>query len=290
MNIPPQRVSPVHSPETYRLPAKPDSAPESVIDAFRQTGFLLGSELGLFEEAMNLQLGVVRDSYPSKYRTHALAALIGLWSRAYSYLADTILLMTRASYPSTLPLLRAACEVIAAEEALRQDGGEEHSIWLSTTLHADERLKAFEFELGRFFAGETLASDPVLRAVYRPVSDLGRPNFGATLLQVGPESNNLRLAISFAETSFHLGWAEATLGWALALAARQLKVSVDADAIFAVSGDTRAAYERLQSAVDSVLARQDRCRVEEVEVDGNRRYVVHNFRRTAGAAPRRIVL
>lgn len=290
MNLPPQRVSPIHSPELYALPARPEGAPDAVMDAFRQSGFLLGGELRLFAETMNLQLAIVRDSYPSKFRTHALAALIGLWSRAYSYLADTVLALTRGSYASTLPLLRAACEVIAAEEALRVEGADEHSVWLSTTLKPDETAKAFEFELGRYFSGETLASDAVLRSVYRPVSELGRPNFGATLLQVAPESNNVRLAFAFADASFHLGWAEATLGWALALSGRQLKLAVDAEGIFAISEETRAAQASLQGRIDEALSRADRCRIEEVEVEGNRRYIVHNFRRTAGAAPRRIVL
>ena len=116
--------------------------------------------------------------------------------------------------------------------------------WLSHTLEPDETFKAFEFELGRYFAGEVIASDAVLRAVYRPVADLGRPNFGATLLQVAPESNNNRLAIAFADTSFHLGWAELTLGWLLALAGRQCRVIVDAEGIFPIVDDTRAATKR----------------------------------------------
>jgi hypothetical protein len=290
MNVPPQRVSPIQSPAEYRLPGRPEGASDAVQDAHRQASFLLGGDLRLFEEAMNFQIRIVRDSYPSKYRTHALAALIGLWSRAYFYLTDSVLLLSRGGYVSTLPLLRAACEVIAAEEALRAESAEEHSIWLSTTLKPDETFKAFEFELGRYFSGETLASDAVLRSVYRPVSELGRPNFGATLLQVGPESNNVRLALSFADASFHLGWAEATLGWCLALALRQVRLAVDADGIFAINDEARAACQILQGQADQALARADRCRIEEVEADGNRRYLIQNFRRTSGSAPRKVVL
>jgi hypothetical protein len=290
MNVPPQRVSPIHTPEAYALPARPEGASDPVQDAYRQTGFLLGNDLRLFAEAMNLQLRIMKDSYPSKYRTHTLAAIVGLWSRAYFYLSDSVLLLTRGSYPSTLPLLRAACEVIAAEEALRGGEQDEHNVWLSTTLKPDESVKAFEFDLGRYFSGETLAADPVLRSVYRPVSDLGRPNFGATLLQVGPESNNARVALSFADSSFHLGWAEVTLGWSLALAARQLRVAIDAEGTFAISDEVRSEYESLQQRVDDALGRDDRCRIEEVEADNNRRYLVHNFRRTSGAAPKKIVL
>jgi hypothetical protein len=261
-----------------------------VLDAYRQTQFVLGGDLSLFAEAMNLQIRLVKDAYPSKYRTHALAAMIGLWSRTYFFLGDALLLTTRGSYPSALPLVRTACELIAAAEALRGGEMDEHSKWLFSTLAPDETFKAFEVELGRFFAGEVLAADPTLRAIYRPASDLGRPNFGATLLQVAPESNNLRLAIAFADASFHLGWAELILGWLLALAARQLRVIVDADTIFPISDEARVAHEALQHKVEAALARDDRCRVEEVEQGNNRRYLVHDFRRAASGAAKKILL
>ncbi len=290
MNVPPQRVSGIAFPGQYRLPAKPDSADASA-DAYRQTHFVLGGDLALFAEAMELQLRLMRDSSHSRFRTHLYGGIVALWSRAYVYLADMVLLTTRGSYPSTLPLARAACEVVAAEEALRAGEADEHNIWLSKTLKPSEAHKAFEFELGRFFSGTVLAEDAVLRSVYRPASDLGRPNFGATLLQVAPESNNLRLAIAFADTSFHLGWAEIALGWALALAARQLKVIVDGAPIFGVTDETRTAFAGLQRGVDAALGRDDRCYLEEVvESDNTRRYLVHNFRRQPSGAPKKIVL
>ena len=292
MNLQPaQRVSPIQSPSEYVLPGRPDSAASTAVqDAYRQTQFLIGGDLSLFAEAMNLQLGLVKDAYPSKYRTHALAAITALWSRVYGYLGDALLLLTRGSYGSTLPLVRAACEAIAAEEGLRSGEMDEHTKWLLNTLKPDETFKAFEFELGRYFAGEVIARDAVLRAVYRPTSDLGRPNFGATLLQVAPESNNQRLAISFADATFHLSWAEIGAGWLLALALRQTRVVVDADPVFPVSDERRAAYTDLQRRVDAALARDDRARGEEVEQDGNRRYVVHGFRRTSGGAPKKVLL
>ena len=289
-NLPPQRVSPIASPEAYSLPGRPDGASPAALDAFRQTQFLLGPDLILFAEAMNLQLRLVKEAYPSKFRTHSLAALMALWSRAYPHLSDALLLLSRGSYASTLPLVRAAAEMIAAQEGLRGGEMEEHHQYLLQTLQPNEKFKAFEFELGRYFAGSVLASDPVLRGVYRPAADLGRPNFGASLLQVAPESNNNRLAIAFADSSFHLGWAELELGWLLALASRQLRVAFDADAIFPVSDEARVHYEGLVRRIDSLLARDDRCHVEEV-LDGNdRRYLVHNFRRTSGAAPKKVIL
>ena len=48
--------------------------------------------------------------------------------------------------------------------------------------------------------------------------------------------------------------------------------------------------EALRQQVDEALARSDRCRIEEVEDRGDRRYLVHNFRRAASGAPRKVVL
>ena len=288
--IPTQRVSGIPSPDSYALPGRPDDPSAPVQDAYRQTQFLLGKDLSLFERGMDLQLRVVRESSGSQYRNHPYAALMGLWSRTFLYLADACLLVTRGAYASALPLVRSACECIAAQEQLRRAEMDHFFHWLYTTLRPDEAHKAFEVEMGRYFAGETLASDERLRSVYRPASDLGRPNFGATVLQVGPESNNLRLALTFADRAFHLGWAELTLGWLLAPAERQLHVAVSAAGTFVISDEVRAEYDALAREVDAALADPARCAIEEVEEENYKRYLVHNFRRTSGGAPKKVLL
>ncbi len=79
----PPRVSPVVAPERWDLPGKPpEGALPIVQDAYRQTGFQLADDLRLLAEGMNLQLRIVQDSHPSRFRTHALAAGLMLWSRA----------------------------------------------------------------------------------------------------------------------------------------------------------------------------------------------------------------
>ena len=293
-NRPRQRISRIRPPAQYVLPARPpESAGEAALDAFRQTRFVLGNDVDLFAETMDLQLALVHDANPatsSQYRTRELAAISALWSRAYAALADAMLLVARGSFPSTLPLVRATCELIAAEEGLRSGEMDQHHEWLDNTLRPDKTHNAFEFHLGRYFAGGVLFSDEVLRSVYRPAGDLARPAFGASLLLVGPESSSTRIAVNFADSSFHLGWAEITLGWLLALSARQIRVIVDAEGIFPVSEARRKAYETLQRRVDEALGRRDRCRIEEVVEGYDRRYLVHNFRRSSGASPKRILL
>ena len=287
---PTQRVSSIPFPESYKLPGKPIDMPSPVQDAYRQTTFLLGEDLRLFEEGMNLQLRIVRDAAPSAFRKHPYAALMGLWSRTFLALADSALLATRGGYASCPVLVRGACEFVAAQHQLHASGAEPFLEWLADNLRPNEEHKAFEFGLGRYFAGETLAADERLRRVYRPASELGRPNFGATLLEVGPESNNRRLALSFADVAFHLGWAELVLGWLLAVCERQLAVAVHATGIFPIHKDTHEAYTDLARRVDGALTRTDRCSIEEIEEGAYKRYLVHNFRRAPSGAAKKILL
>jgi hypothetical protein len=288
--IPSQRVSAISFPERYDLPGRPEDPSPVVQDAYRQTQFLLGHDLNLFGRLMNLQLRIVANSNPSRYRTHPLAALMGLWSRTFLYTADACTLVTRGGYASCPPLVRTACECIAAQDQLRREEMDQFLDWVASTLKTSEAHKALEIGMGHYFAGEALASDDHLRSVYRPASDLGRPNFGATLLQVGPESNQQRLALAFADRAFHLGWAELILGWLLALAERQLAAALAAEGIFALSDEVRATYNSLAAEVEAALARGDRCHIEEVEEENYKRYLVHNFRRASSGAPKRVLL
>jgi hypothetical protein len=261
-----------------------------VQDAYRQTQFLLGNDLRLFADGMNLQLAIIAATRPTARQRHEMAALTGLWSRVYLYCADACSLLVEGGYVSSLPLIRAACECLAAEIQLHAAEMDQFREWLAGTLRPDEQFKATEFALGRYFAGEALASDPHLRVIYRAAGDLGRPNFGATLLQVGPESNNLKIALTFADRTFHAAWAELLLGWLLRLCERQLSLAATATDIFEVSDELRAQRERFAQQVEKVLANGLRCRIEEVEAGGYKRYLVHNFRRTTSAAPKKVLL
>ncbi len=287
---PTQRVSAISFPERYDLPAKPEGASTATQDAYRQTAFVLGEELRLLKEGMQLQLGIVRDASPSTYRKHPYAALMGLWSRTFLALADGCLLVTRGSYPSCPALVRTACEYIAAQHQLQASDMELFLAWLAGNLTPNEAHKAFEFGLGRYSAGEALAADERLRRVYRPARELARPSFGVTLLAVGPESNNRRLALSFGATAFHLGWAEIALGWLLALCERQLAIAVHAESIFPIHEHTQNAYADFAHRVEQALSRPDRCSIEEISKEQDQRYLAHNFRRAPGGAPKRILL
>jgi hypothetical protein len=289
---PGQRVSGIDFPQSYRLPGKPDdSASTSAHDAYRQTQFVLGGDLRWFAEGMNLQLRILNDSSHPRYRTHAYAAVVGTWARAYVAMSDACLLVTRGSYASVPNLVRGACELIAAEYQLHHEEMGEFVGWMLDHLRPDEAHKAFDVGLGHYFAGTTLAADGGLRAVYRAASDLGRPNFGATLLEVGPESNNVRLAYTFDDASFHIGWAEIELGWLLRLCERQLAVAAHMRDVLNITDETHAAVTSYARRVQETLDNKSRTSIEEVEsADGFKRWLFHNFRRQPSAAPKKYLL
>jgi hypothetical protein len=288
---PGQRVSGIVLPEAYALPGKPDDAAGAAPhDAYRQTQFVLGNDLRLFAEGMGLQLRILHDSSHSRYRTHAYAAVVSTWSRAYSALADACLLVTRGSYVSVPNLVRSACELIAAEHQVQHDEMGEYVGWLLGHLKPDEERKAFDVGMGHYFAGSTLAADDGLRLVYRASSDLGRPNFGATLLETGAESNNVRLAYAFADSAFHVGWAEIEFGWLIRLCERQIAVAAHMPDVLNVTPETHASFADYAARVQQALTAPSRARLEEVEADGFKRWLIHNFRRQPSGAPKKILL
>ncbi len=288
---PGQRVSGIEFPREYRLPAKPDATePDSVQDAYRQSQFVLGNDLGAFAEGMTLQLGILHDSSHSRYRTHVYAAVVSAWSRAYAALADACTLVTRGAYASAPNLVRSACELIAAEYQLHREEMGEYVGWLLGHLKPDETMKAFDVGLGHYFAGSTLASDDRLRLVYRTASDLGRPNFGATLVFAGPESNNARLAYALDDRSFHMALAEIELGWLIGLCERQVAVAVHMSDVFNIAPETHAAYADYSTRTDALLANPNRARIEEMEQNNFKRWLIHNFRRQPSGAPKKLLL
>jgi len=288
---PGQRVSGIPFPDAYALPGKPDDAAGAAShDAYRQTQFVLGGDLRLFAQGMNLQLRLLHDSSHSRYRTHVYAAVVSAWSRAYAAMSDACLLVTRGSYATVPNLVRSACELIAVEYQVRHEEFGEYVGWLMSHLQPDEERKAFDAGMGHFFAGTTIAADSELRVVYRAASDLGRPNFGATLVLTGPESNNARLAYAFDDRTFHCAWAEIELGWLLRLCERQLAVAAHMRDVFNVTDETHAAVATYAHKVHETLDNPSRGRLEEFDDDNMKRWLVHNFRRQPSGAPKKWLL
>ncbi|MDO8614317.1 MAG: hypothetical protein Q7T33_01095 [Dehalococcoidia bacterium] len=270
-------------PDHYTLPSRPSAAPPSVADAHRQTQFLLGADLAVFEQAMNLQLGIVAAN--ARLRTPEAAAMLALWSRVFSHLADACTLMCLGSYVSSPPLLRAACDCIAAQRSLIADGFGEYREWLADAVSQEKEQAALAFDLGRFRAGSALAEDERLGVIYRLFTDLSMPHFGSTALQTAPETSLQKLSLTFGDTAFHLGWAELNSGWLLTLAGAQL-TTITASEVFAVDDAAISQAETLGRDIAATLASRRRCYVEDMAG----RFLFHNFRRTGAGVPRRVLL
>jgi len=270
-------------PDGYALPSRPASAPSVVLDAYRQAQFLLGGDLEVFDQAMNLQVRIVAGN--AKLRTTAGAALFSLWSRVFSYFSDCCHLMCLGSYVSCVPLLRTACDCIAAQRALIAEGFVQYEAWLADAIRQDREHAALSFDLGRFRSGSILAEDARLGVMYRLLTDLSMPHFGTTALQTAPDSNLQKLSIAFADSAFHLGWAELIAGWLLTLAGAQLD-TVASSGVFTIDDEAGSARERLGREIAARVEDRRRCYVE--ETDGQ--FVIHNFRRTAAGAPKRVTL
>lgn len=276
------RIGPVQVPEGYDLPPRPPGPPAAQ-DAYRQAQFLLGDDLELFRQCMGLQLRMA--SALARARTAESAIILALWSRCFSYLADACRLLMWGSYPACIPLVRAACDLVAAQRGLLASGFEEWKAWLESWPAQDRERAALALDLGRYRASSAIAQEPRLAPVYRAASELSQPHFGSTLLQVGPEVALDHLPIAFADCAFHLGWAELVMGWLLRLCHLQAETVAGAGLASLPEEAGREVAELGARAAES-LARPDRCRIE----DAGGHLLVVNFRRKAGGQPRRIVL
>ncbi|MEX0684245.1 MAG: hypothetical protein WD904_05255 [Dehalococcoidia bacterium] len=269
-------------PERYSLPARPVGS-AAVQDAHRQTNFLLPDDLILFERAMNVQLQVVAAN--AKGRTLQHAGLFTLWSRAYSALADSCVLVTQASYASAAPLLRAALDCIAVQRALIASGYEPYEEWYAGAVTQVKERLATAFDLGRYRSAEMLIGEERLGPLYRLLTDLAMPHFGSSALLVAPDSNAQKLSAGFADNAFHLGWAELTMGWLLELASAQVATALSTEEL-KLSKTLRSDCEAAVRDVGVTLASKRRCYVEPL----GDRFMFFNFRRTATGQPRRIIL
>lgn len=268
-------------PDRYALPARPPGAPASAQDAHRQTGYLLGSELALFDRLMNQQLRLVAEQ--SRVRGPHAAALFSFWSRSYGGLADTCALMAGASYGSCPPLLRTVIDCIAVQRSLIESEFADYDEWFAAAVSRAGAATAVD--IGRYRASSAVIADPRLAPMYRLVSDLAMPHLGSTLFLAAPEASLQKLPMAFADTGFHLGWAQLVSGWLLQLAAVQVETALSAP-IFDISPDVRTDCDAAARDIEPVLADGRRCAAEEDEGQ----FVFRNFRRSSGGQPKRVVL
>lgn len=287
MSDPPVRKPPrfvlTSFPERYQLPVRPPNASAQVVDAHRQTGFLLGDDLAVFDRAMNLQLQVVTAN--AKAKGAPALALFSFWSRAFAFLADACTLMASGSYGSCAPLLRSALDCIAAQQSFIEDGFVEYEKWHANAVSQEKTRAATVIDIERFRAAGVLIENPELGLLYRLLSDLSMPHVGGTLFLTAPETSLQKLPVGFADSSFHLAWAELVTGWLLTLAGLQLKVA-SGSGVVTLNAALASDCEAVQRDVREVVASSRRCHVE----DADGRFVFHNFRRSPTGQPKRVIL
>src|SRR5690606_29168724 len=251
---PPQRVSGMRVPSSWKLPGKPADLDEFADDAWRQTGFLCGEELRLIEAGLDVQARIAASGYTPSARNMTMAAFASLWSRAFLSTSDAVSLIRRGGYQSALPLLRQAIEFIGAERGV----GDEMDEWRRFTHEAygrHEATRATDIGLGAYFSGESIASDADLRLIYKAASDFGRPNFGPTAVLVANEATHDKYPLVFADHAFHLGWAQLLLGWALRLNVAQLHLALHLQQYFPASDEVRAEAADHVRTVEALLGR-----------------------------------
>lgn len=289
---PPQRVSGMRVPDptSWTLPGKPEALAPAAEDAWRQTGFALGSDLRAIETGLTLQLRIVGTGYSPVARNMTMAAFASLWSRAFACTADATALIRRGAYQSALPLVRQAVEHIAAQSQLGAEF-DAFKIWSHRAYARHAPARAEEVGLGHYFAGEAIAADEHLRLIYRAASDFGRPNFGPTALFVANEASHERYPLIFADSAFHLGWAQLLLGWLLRLEAAQLHIALHAREQFPAPQALRDEAAGHVRTIEPILDTDGRCRLEEyVDDEAHRRHLLVDFRRQPADAAKRILL
>ena len=284
--MPAFRVSPPRVfPEAERSSRPPAGAAGSP-DAHRQTSFVLGETVELVIEGLRLESAVANDAAGSRYRNVTAAALLATGSRAWLSRLQALHAVEWGAYAPAVPLIASAAEQEVACVALLRDDPAWRD-WLDAgglgDLH-DEH--ATQYALG---SPPGLDAIPELLAGVRDCAGaLATPAPGASVLLAGGESGAGRLAVTFGDRDFHVGLAELTTGWLLALGIAKAELLAEAGDVLPIA-DADALIRWARSARRELEAPR-RCRMERREVGGDERYVVENWRRAPSGAVRRIVL
>lgn len=285
----PPRVSPPRVFPAVTRAGKPPPEAAGSADAYRQTGFVLRPDLDLTMHGLELEARIALASAGARYRSQPTAAALGLWSRSWLARLEAMHAAEWGNYAAAISLVRGAVDYLAAEIYLLQTGAQEWLEWLDGGgLALAPDVHATEYRLHAFRSAEVLAVHDILGPIYRATTDLSMPHFGATLLLAGSDSTPDRVLMTFADRDFHLGLAELVFGWLELLSVAQLEAVDAPPGVFAaIAGD---AGPRFCADARSIVENATRCRMDSIERNGERRYLVENWRRAPGGAARRILL
>ena len=281
------RVSPPKVFPVATLAARPPADSAGSPDAYRQTSFVLEADLDAVLSGLNAEGGIAEASSGAKFRSQAMVSALGLWSRSWLCRLEARDAGQWGNYAAATPLVRSAADYQAAMLDLLRTGAQEWREWLDSggiAIAAEQH--ATEYTLHAFRAAEILAAHDILGPLYRVATDFSLSHFGSTLLVAGNESAPDHVSMTFGDRDFHFGLAELHLGWLVELGSAQVEALREFPRVFAESELAEGWLARGRAA----LAGATRCRVEQVDQDGVRRYLVHNWRREPRSAPKRILL
>ncbi len=281
------RVSPPRVFPVATLAARPPADLAGSPDAYRQTSFVLEADLDAVLSGLNAEGGIAEASLGARFRSQAMVSALGLWSRSWLCRLEALHAVQWGNYAAATPLVRSAADYQAAMLYLLRTGAQEWREWLDSggiAIAAEQH--ATEYTLHAFRAAEILAAHDILGPLYRVATDFSLSHFGSTLLVAGNESAPDHVSMTFGDRDFHFGLAELHLGWLIELGIAQVETLREFPGVFAASELAEGWLARGRAA----LAGAARCRVEQVDQDGVRRYLVHNWRREPRSAPKRILL
>ena len=282
------RVSPPRIFPTAARASRPPAEAAGAADAHRQSGFVLGDDIDLVIQGLNLEGSIAEVSSGAKFRKQQVAAGLGLWSRGWLSRLEALHAAECGGYGPAIALVRAAADLLAAEFLVHETSASEWNEWLAEpaiALVPEEHGTLYR--LHPFRAAEVLARHEGLAEIYKAASDLSMPHFGATLLLAGSDSTPDRVLMTFGDRDFHVGLAEVALGWLLALGIARVEALLAGQGPYNVTEKeplqkwVREAHRRLEA--------RDRCRIS-AHHNPEFRYLVENWRRAPGAAPKRLLL
>ena len=269
--------------------SRPPSGSAGSQDAHRQTTFVLAEQTDLVLAGLELESAIAEGASGGKTRNQLVASSLAFWSRSWLARLDALHAIEWGNYVAAMALIRSAADFHAACLAMLAGGVEEWNEWLAEPgIALAPAHHALEFQLHAFRSAEGLMGTPELGAVYRIATDLSLPHFGATILAVASESDPSRVAVTFGDRDFHLGWAELGTGLLQRLGAVALAAAVANARAFAF--DDPSAASMLESRLRTAAVDSRRCRAEHVEIDGTPRLIIHDWRRHPGGSAQRILL
>lgn len=284
-----QRVSPPRVFGGAGHAGKPPIGAAGSADSFRQLGFVLGDDVDLVIEALELESMLAEGAAGAKFRNQVVASTLAFWSRSWLTRLQALHAIEWGNYTAALPLVRASADFQSAQLAMLRSGAEEWIEWLDAgAISLAPAEHATSIELHAFRSAETMAVHAVLGPVYRIATDLSLPHFGSTLLSAAPDSDATRVAVTFGDRDFHVGWAELSLGLLMQLGQAQLDALIEFADVLGIA-DT-ATVHTLSQRLERAGQRPGRCAVSIVEISGSPRYLISNWRRNPSGAPLKILL